>query len=55
MMTSLSSAVGIATLEVTKCKTQDEAKYKCQVLDEDGKALDFAGFSVFVKGEPTHS
>lgn len=28
----------------------DEAAYKCQVVDETGATLDFAGFSVFVKG-----
>ena len=45
---------GIATLQIQKCKTQDEAKYRCQVVDAEGKTLDFAGFSVFVKGTQLH-
>ena len=41
---------GRICLTVKKCKTLDEAKYKVQLLDEKKKTLDFAGFSVFVKG-----
>ena len=40
----------VATLEVKKCKNADEAKYKAQLVDGQNKVLDFAGFSVFVKG-----
>jgi Immunoglobulin I-set domain len=40
-----------ATMEIKKCKITDEAKYRVQVEDKDGEeTLDFAGFSVFVKG-----
>ena len=41
---------GRATLELRKCKNADEAKWRVQVEDEQNKVLDFAGFSVFVKG-----
>ena len=41
---------GKATLELRKCKNSDEAKWRVQVEDENNKALDYAGFSVFVKG-----
>jgi len=38
-------------MEMKKCKITDEAKYRCQVEDAEGEeALEFAGFSVFVKG-----
>jgi len=38
-------------MEMKKLKLTDEAKYKVQVEDESGDSvLDFAGFSVFVKG-----
>lgn len=39
-----------ATFCLIKTKMSDEAKFKCTVEDEDGKQLDFAGFSLFVKG-----
>ena len=42
---------GVATLEVKKCKDRDEAKYKCELCDAEGHAIDYAGFSVFVKGK----
>jgi hypothetical protein len=40
-----------ASFSIKKCKTSDEARYLCKVEDEEGKKLDFAGFSVFVKGD----
>jgi len=40
-----------ASMEMKKCKITDEAKYRVQVEDADGEeTLEFAGFSVFVKG-----
>ena len=45
---------GNAKLELRKCKNADEAKWRVQVEDEENKCLDFAGFSVFVKGKRTH-
>ena len=42
---------GKATLELRKCKNADEAKWRVQVEDEQNKVMDFAGFSVFVKGK----
>lgn len=40
-----------ASMELKKCKITDEAKYRVQVEDLEGEeCLDFAGFSVFVKG-----
>lgn len=41
---------GVASLSIKKCKNMDEAKYKIKLLDEAGKVMDYAGFSVFVKG-----
>lgn len=40
------------TLEIAKCKFADESKYICQIDDEEGHCVDFAGFSLFVKGNP---
>lgn len=40
-----------ATMEIAKCKFNDEAKFEVRVEDEKGEStLEFAGFSVFVKG-----
>ena len=40
-----------STMQLVKAKMTDEAKFKVQVEDEKGEEiLDFAGFSVFVKG-----
>jgi len=40
-----------ACMEMKKCKITDEAKYRVQVEDADGEeTLEFAGFSLFVKG-----
>jgi len=40
-----------ATMELKKCKITDESKYRVQVEDAEGEeTLEFAGFSVFVKG-----
>ena len=37
-------------LEIKKCRDKDEASYKIVLCDKEGQSLDFAGFSVFVKG-----
>ncbi len=42
---------GCLNIEVKKCKTQDESKYTIEILDAAEKVIDFAGFSVFVKGK----
>jgi len=40
-----------SSMELKKCKITDEAKFRVQVEDEEGEvALEFAGFSLFVKG-----
>ena len=40
-----------ASMEMKKCKINDEAKYRAQVEDAEGEeTLEFAGFSLFVKG-----
>ena len=40
-----------ASMELKKCKPSDESKFRVQVEDEKGEeTLEFAGFSVFVKG-----
>ena len=40
-----------ASMELKKCKITDEAKFRVQVEDAEGEeALEFAGFSLFVKG-----
>lgn len=40
-----------ACMEMKKCKITDESKYRVQVEDAEGEeTLEFAGFSVFVKG-----
>lgn len=39
-----------ASYDLKKAKTSDEAKYTCVLEDSNGKELDHAGFSVFVKG-----
>lgn len=40
-----------ASMELLKCKFSDEAKFQVRVEDEQGEEmLEFAGFSVFVKG-----
>ena len=38
-------------IEIKKSKFEDEAKYRVYCVDEGGKDLDFAGFSIFVKGQ----
>lgn len=38
-------------LEIKKCRDRDEASYKLELVDKENKSLDFAGFSVFVKGK----
>ena len=43
-----------ASMEMKKCKITDESKYRVQVEDAEGEeTLEFAGFSVFVKGTGT--
>ena len=44
-----------ATLTVKKSKMADEAKYKCQVEKKDSSVEEFAGFSVFVKGNKNNN
>lgn len=40
-----------ASMELKKCKVTDEFKFRVQVEDAEGEeCLEFAGFSVFVKG-----
>jgi len=40
-----------ASMELKKCKITDEAKFRVQVEDAEGEeSLEFAGFSIFVKG-----
>lgn len=38
------------SVSIKKCKISDEAKFKCQVEDDEGAPVEFAGFMVFVKG-----
>ena len=40
-----------ASLTIKKSKPNDEAKYICKVEGEENEQLDYAGFSVFVKGK----
>ena len=44
---------GVASMSIKKCKNMDEAKYKIKLMDEGGSVIDYAGFSVFVKGNYT--
>merc|ERR1712002_1330987 len=39
----------IIKINFKKAKTEDEAKYQINLCGEDGKVVDFAGFSTFVK------
>lgn len=48
---SLNEEKKTITFKMTKCKISDEAKFQCEIYDEQGKVLDFAGFSLFVKGD----
>ena len=42
----------LATMQMVRAKLPDEAKYKVEIrAEKTDELLDFAGFSVFVKGE----
>ena len=49
---SYDRASGRTTLSVVKLKNVDEAQYTIKIFNDAGEELDFAGFSIFVKGEP---